>query len=325
MHIFIWPISFLFLLLPVLIYYLLPAKKNTFSGVALKVPFFNQLKQYELSTPPAQKAKSARFFFVLAWICFVVSSARPVWYPNTSALPLQTRNIVLSLDVSESMSEVDFQLNNKQVDRLTAVKYVVNEFLKERENDNISLVLFGDEALTYAPLSYDKKTLQSLVDEIGFSIAGNMTALGDGLALAVQNALKVPAETRTIILLSDGYATAGDISVQEAIHLAQKHKIKVYTIGIGSPNSVQSFFGMPITVSSNLDEKTLQYIADATSGQYFLAQTTDHLKDIYKIIDTLEQDDSTAQSIRPRKELFFIPLLFGLIFMFIALLKRRGL
>lgn len=322
MHIFIWPISFLFLLLPIIIYYLLPAKKESALCVALKVPFFKQLQAYESSVSFSGKNRLSNVFLTLSWICFVFACARPVWYPAVSSIPLEARNIVLSLDVSESMTETDFVLKNQQVDRLTAVKNVVDDFLTKREKDNIGLVLFADEAYTYAPLSYDKKTLKTLLSEVGFNIAGRMTALGDGLALAVQNALKVPAKTRSVILLSDGYANAGVVSVQDAVLLAKKHNIKVYSIGVGSSSAIQSFFGMPIPAPSTLDEETLKYIAQQTGGQYFLAQSTDELEKIYKIIDALEQDKSTLKSVRPRKELFFIPLFLGLIFMLIALFKR---
>jgi len=186
--------------------------------------------------------------------------------------------------------------------------------------------LFGNEAYTYAPLSFDKTTLKSLLDEIGIGIAGNMTALGDGLALAVQTALKVPAKSQIVILLSDGYANTGVVSVPQAIDLAKRNNVKVYTIGIGSPEEVvQNFYGLKIPTQSTLDEKTLQAIATQTGGQYFLAKTTSNLQNIYKVIDNLEQEEINLQSFKPRKELFFIPLFLGVICLFIILMKRRFL
>ena len=326
MSIFIWPLSFLFLLLPIIVYFTLPAVKENSNLYALKIPFFKRIESFSNTSTKTTPSKSVRFFLVLGWILFTLATARPVWYPNTSETPLHARNIVLSLDVSESMSEKDFQLGTEAVTRLTAVKKVVTNFLNKRENDNIGFVLFGNEAYTYAPLSFDKTTLKSLLDEIGIGIAGNMTALGDGLALAVQTALKVPAKSQIVILLSDGYANAGVVSVSEAINIAKRNNVKVYTIGIGSGEQVvQSFYGLQIQTPTTLDEKTLKQIATQTGGQYFLAKTTSSLQDIYKVIDSLEKEEVTIQSYKPRKELFFIPLFLGLLCLFIALMRRRQL
>ena len=326
MSIFIWPLSFLFLLLPIIVYFTLPPVKENSNLYALKIPFFKRLTSFSNTSTKTTYSKSIRFFLVLSWILFTLAAARPVWYPKVSDSPLHARNIVLSLDVSESMSEKDFQLGTEPVSRLTAVKKVVTNFLNERESDNIGFVLFGNEAYTYAPLSFDKTTLKSLLEEIGIGIAGNMTALGDGLALAVQTALKVPAKSQIVILLSDGYANTGVVSVPEAIKLAKRNDVKVYTIGIGSNEQiVQNFYGLQVPTPSTLDEKTLKQIASQTGGQYFLAKTTSSLQDIYKVIDNLEKEEISTQSYKPRKELFFIPLFLGLLCLFIALMKRRQL
>ena len=324
MNIFLWPLSFLFLLMPFIFYFLLPAKKEDFSGVALKVPFFKKVQTYAVATQKSEQKKSPRFFIVMAWILLTLAAARPIWYPNTAPQSLDARNIVLSLDVSESMSEEDFLQNGHAVSRLEAVKNVVNDFLNARKKDNIGFVLFGNEAYTYAPLSYDKKTLKNLLDEIGLGIAGKMTALGDGLALGIQTALKVPAKSRIVILLSDGYANAGVISVNKAIELAQKNNVKVYTIGVGTKESeFVTPFGLSISAPSTLDEQTLKFIATQTKGKYFLAQSTDELKEIYQIINQLETDKTQTYNVKPRKELFYIPLFIGMIFLALAFMKRR--
>lgn len=326
MNIFLWPLSFLFLLLPFIIYFFLPAKKENTNVAALKVPFFRKIQAYGIIQSDTSTRMGIKILLTLSWILFVVAAARPVLYSDTSAYPLHARNIVLSLDVSESMSEEDFLQENKPVSRLTAVKNVVNDFLTKRKEDNIGLVLFGNEAYTYAPLSYDKETLKSLLDEIGLGIAGKMTALGDGLALGVQTALKVPAKSRIVILLSDGYANTGVISVNQAINLAQKNNVKVYTVGVGAKETeFIGPFGMRIPAPTTLDERTLKTIANKTGGKYFLAQSTEELKEIYKIINLLETEKTKEYTFRPRKELFYIPLFFGMLFLLIALIKRRQL
>lgn len=326
MSIFVWPLSFLFLLLPIFVYFILPAMKEENHLSALKIPFFQRVKVCADTVFSQENKKNGRIFLALAWLFFTLASARPIWYPAISETPFSARNIVLSLDVSESMTEQDFQLGTKIIDRLTAVKKVVTDFLEKREKDNIGFVLFGNEAYNYAPLSFDKDTLKTLLDEIGIGIAGNMTALGDGLALAVQTALKVPAKSQIVILLSDGYANAGSVSVNQAIDIAKRNNVKVYTIGVGAKQRMeQTFYGISIPVPSTLDEKTLQKIAKETNGQYFLAETTQNLQDIYQIIDDLEKDSSNNQYLRPQKELFYIPLFMGLLFLICAFIRRRKL
>ena len=320
MNIFIWPLSFLFILLPFAVYFLLPAKQKKQNTAALKIPFFNQLSVLKKTNNSSlRKEKLKSIFLSIAWIFFVIAAARPVWFLDNKTLPLETRNIILSLDVSGSMKEMDFIINNQSVDRLTAVKQVVDNFLTKRVDDNIALVLFADEAYTYAPLSYDKKTLKSLLQEINHGIAGNMTAMGDGLALAVKNAIKVPAKSQIVILLSDGEASPGLVGLNEAIQLAKEKNVKVYTIGIGNQENYQEVFGMKVPMPSSLDEQTLQFIAKETGGEYFLAQNTDTLRKIYQKIDTLEKNESTQKQVKPKKELFFIPLAIGMLFLIFAL------
>lgn len=325
MNIFIWPLSFLFILLPFAVYFLLPPKQKKQNTPALKIPFFKELSALKkTSNSSLKKEKIKNIFLSIAWIFFMIAAARPVWFLNHKTLPLETRNIILSLDVSGSMKEMDFIIDNQAVDRLTAVKQVVNHFLTKRVDDNIALVLFADEAYTYAPLSYDKKTLKSLLQEINHGIAGNMTAMGDGLALAVKNAIKVPAKSQIVILLSDGEASPGLVGLNEAIQLAKEKNVKVYTIGIGNQENYQEVFGRRIPMPSSLDEQTLQFIAKETGGEYFLAQNTDTLRKIYQKIDALEKNESTQKHVKPKKELFFIPLAIGMLFLIFALLKRRS-
>jgi Ca-activated chloride channel family protein len=233
---------------------------------------------------------------------------------------------MLTIDVSGSMAEQDFDLQGRPVTRLKMVKSVVNDFIQKRPDDNLGLVIFGSEAYLYTPLSFDKKTLRSLFDEVSIGIAGEQTAIGDAIAKAVEGVSAAPADSRIVILLSDGYANAGVVSVNEAIELAKKQNVKVYTIGVGSnQKTVQSFFGtFAVNPSLNLDEATLQEIARQTGGRYFRAKTTSELNEIYNAINDLEKTDSETLSVRPQTELFFIPLLISMILLLsAAILKRR--
>ncbi len=326
MNMFLWPICLLFLVLPVVVRWLMPVKRAENAGaLALRVPFYQRVAGFAF-VPGGRAVKAPRVCLILMWVCFVLAAMRPVWYDNMVKIPQNARNIVLSLDVSGSMSARDFSLNGMAVSRWDMVKLVVMDFLKKRSQDNLGLVLFGSEAYNYAPLSFDLITLQQLLAEVHVGIAGRATAIGDGLAQAVQSALMVPSESAVVILLSDGYNNAGVVRVSEALDLALKNNVKVYTIGVGAEsNTNQDFFGMQfMAAGSDLDEKTLQYIADKTGGEYFRAKSTLDLQNIYNMINKLEKSADKSVSIRPQMELFYIPLLIGMLFLFIAWILRRN-
>lgn len=327
MSIFLWPWAVLFIFLPFLARKILPARVGSKNAIpmALRVPFCNRLSSFLMAGQPQSNRKIAWMLW-LSWIAFVVACMRPVVFDQPLELPYRARNIMLAIDVSGSMAEQDFDVNGRPVTRLMMVKKMADDFIQKRSEDNLGLVVFGSQAYLYAPLSYDKKTLRSLFGEVGIGIAGEQTAIGDALAQAVKGVVSAPADSRIVILLSDGYANAGVIQVEEAVKLAQKQNVKVYTIGIGSNEQlVRSFFGtMAINPSLNLDEKTLMQIASQTGGQYFRAKTTAELQEIYNIIDALEKTDSDAYAVRPRHELFYIPLIISMILLLLsAVLKRR--
>ena len=222
------------------------------------------------------------------------------------------------------MAEEDFDLKGYPVTRLDMLKTLTDNFITSRTGDNIGLVIFGSEAYIYAPLSPDIKTLRELKSEIGIGIAGTQTAIGEALALATQNSASVPAESRIVILMSDGYANAGSVNVEDGLKLAQNQGVKVYTVGIGSSAKVvQDFFGaIQINPSLDLDEKTLTEIAEKTGGKYFRAKTTKELAEIYALINKLEPVEQNEHFIQPRKELFYWPLLVGMCFFLLAIRRR---
>lgn len=324
MYQFVWPFVLCLLPLPWLIRHLVPPMpRRTGTGAALRVPFFKILTQ--IGTPISTNTRGvSSVLWSLAWCCFILAAMRPLWLGEPIILPQEARNIVLTLDVSGSMEEQDFNIQGRPMTRLDTVKILADDFIQQRSGDNLGLVIFGSGAYTYTPLSPDTKTLRSLLGEIGIGIAGTQTAMGDALALAVQTAITVPAKSRIVILMSDGYANAGSVSVEEAVGLAKKADVKVYTVGIGSdPQSLQGMFSMPqLNSVLDLDEKTLKKIAQETGGQYFLANSSQELKQIYDIINALETTQSKDVTLRPRKELFYIPAALGLLLWFLALYRR---
>jgi Ca-activated chloride channel family protein len=297
--------------------------KHTGTSSALRVPFFKILTQ--IGTPITMNQRTiSPVLWCLAWCCFVLAAMRPLWLGDPIVLPQEARNIVLTLDVSGSMEEQDFNIQGQPMTRLDTVKILADDFIQKRNGDNLGLVIFGTGAYTYMPLSPDTQTLRSLLSEIGIGIAGTQTAMGDALALAVQTAVTVPAKSRIVILMSDGYANAGAVSVEEALALAKKADVKVYTVGIGTdPQSLQGLFSIAqLNSVLDLDEKTLKQIAKETGGQYFLANSTQELKQIYDIINQLETSQNKDMTLRPRKELFYVPAILGLILWLLAFYKR---
>ena len=327
MELFVWPIVFLLLPLPYVLRRMLkPVAENDDAGVqALRVPFYQSVEAFTLSGTRLKQRKTM-WPLILAWILCICAGARPVWFGNASLVPQTGRHIVLTLDVSESMTVQDFDVNGREMNRLDVVKLLADDFLQKRTGDELSLVIFGNEAYTYTPLTRDTQTVRQLLGEIDIGIAGNLTAIGDALALSVANVSKLPAESRVVILLSDGTSNAGSVSVDESLKLARKLGVKVYTLGIGAETqNIQDFFGFVqrVNASADLDEETLRHIAQQTGGQYFRAKTTADLKEIYDTINKLEPVEQKGSVYRPRTELFWLPLLLSMMCLLIGVIKRR--
>src|SRR5215468_10721778 len=200
------------------------------------------------------------------------------------------------------MEEQDMQLRGSWVDRLTAIKSVGREFIERRVGDRVGLILFGREAYLQTPLTFDRKTVQTLLDESAIGLAGKETAIGDaiglagketaigdamGLAIRTLDDAKIEAGRRVLVLLTDGANTAGSVEPLKAADLAAQRKMVIYPIGIGADSiTVRSLFGLrQINPSSDLDETTLTAIANKTGGRYFRARDADELTKIYALLD----------------------------------------
>ena len=230
MEMFLWPEMIALVALPIVVRWLLPSvkqgKTSGISGGALRVPFFTEVAVFGAQVVPGNNRVS-KWLLSLMWLCFVLAMMRPTIYDRATELPREARNIMLAVDVSESMAQQDFDVAGRPVSRLAMVRDVVGDFIQKREGDRIGLVVFGSEAHLLAPLSRDRKALASLFADVGIGVAGGQTAIGDALAQAVRGTDAVPADKKVIILLSDGYNNAGVIPVQQAVELAQKQNIKV--------------------------------------------------------------------------------------------------
>jgi Ca-activated chloride channel family protein len=279
---------------------------------ALKVPFaaeFNDLAG--LGTPLASR-RVRLAILTAAWLLAVLAAARPQFVGEPVSLPMTGRDLLLSVDLSGSMEEQDFQLNGLWVDRLTALKAVATDFINRRVGDRIGLILFGREAYLQAPLTFDRTTVSTLLDEAVIGLAGKETAIGDSIGLAIRTLedAKVEQGRRVLILLTDGANTAGAVEPRKAAELAAQRKVVIYTVGIGADAlTVRSLFGLrQINPSADLDEDTLTAIAEMTGGRYFRARDTQEFQEIYKVLDQLEPAASDERGFRPIKELFYWPL-----------------
>ncbi len=321
---FVWLWAFAALPLPLIFYLLLPRAKSR-AGKALKIPFYNELSGF-CETSSRKNAKGIKILAAAAWILLVAAAARPQWIGEPLSLPISGRDLLLAVDISGSMKARDMEINGESVDRLTAIKKIAGEFIKKREGDRIGLILFGSRAYLQAPLSLDRKTVNQLLQESIIGIAGEKTAIGDALGLSVKRLHERPGKRKVLILLTDGANTSGTIEPLKAAELAKTDKVAIYTIGIGAERMVvNSFFGnRVVNPSADLDEATLEKIAQLTGGRYFRARDSADLGKIYALIDQLEPVKSENNSLRPVHELFPWPLGSALLLAFIVLgIKSR--
>jgi Ca-activated chloride channel family protein len=208
------------------------------------------------------------------------------------------------------MGTEDMNLNGQMVTRLAAVKAVVGEFVERRRGDRLGLILFGSQAYLQAPLTFDRKTINTLLTETPLGIAGGKTAIGDAIGLSVKRLLDRPAANRVLILLTDGVNNVGEVSPIQAAKLAAQEGITIYTIGFGADQMEVSglLFNRTVNPSAELDTETLTEIAGLTGGIYQRARSTQELASIYLALDELEPIEVDQETYRPEKSLFFWPL-----------------
>ena len=318
---FIWPWAFAVLPLPFLLRLLLPRARQS-NEAALRVP---HLADYQVSETGSYVNETSRWpllLYTLAWTCLVIAAARPQWTGEPIELPVSGRDLMLAIDISKSMDH-PIRHNQGSVSRITATKAVASAFIEKRVGDRIGLILFGDQAYVQAPLTFDRETVNILLQEAFTGLAGQATAIGDAIGLAVKRisaqqarekqqvnngtpadkkGAKKIGESHVLILLTDGVSNRGELTPIKAAELAAKKGLKIHTIGIGNRGSRE------------LDEATLQNIAKITGGRYFRAYTTADLVEIYTLLDKLEPVEKDVKSYRPIRALFYVPLAASLLF-----------
>jgi len=326
---FIWPLAFLLLPLPLLLRFLLPAS-NKNQDIPLHVPFIDDFNSIQHSQSFVHKNKWLTVLASIAWCLLIIATARPQWLGERVDIPISGRDLMMAVDLSGSMQAEDFELNGRLMNRLEAVKIVAGEFIKQREGDRIGLILFGEQAYLQTPLTFDTTTINTMLQEALIGIAGKATAIGDAIGLAIKRLQNRETDSHVLILLTDGANTAGEVEPLKAAELAAKQNLKIYTIGVGAESrEVGGMFFKRTVKNTEIDEKTLQTIADTTGGKYFRARDINELNKIYSLIDQLEPIEQESQSFRPIQALYFWPLslafILGALIMLIPSLSKMAL
>jgi len=320
-----WPWVITLLPLPIIIRFVSEPVK-TVNEAALRVPFLYEFRDKTYDEHHVDVQHWLFWLALIAWVLLIGAGMRPQWLGDFIDIPVSGRDLMLAVDLSESMVEKDFIIKDQRVNRLAAIKYVAGQFIERRIGDRLGLILFGERAYLQTPLTFDRVTIKTLLNESAIGLAGKSTAIGDAIGLAVKRLRDQDEKSRVLILLTDGANTSGEVEPLAAANLAAREGLKIYTIGIGADEMiVRSFFGAQrINPSTNLDEKMLRAIADRTGGRYFRARDTEQLEQIYELLDELEPIEKDVQRFRPRTELFYWPLAFALILLFIIIMMRNN-
>ncbi|MBC2710474.1 MAG: VWA domain-containing protein [Desulfosarcina sp.] len=282
-------ILFLLLLLPVMAWYRYRRHQTPAMAISALFPAAG------IPASPALRLRLLVPAIKYAVLCLmVVALARPQWGTERTEVLTEGINIVLALDLSESMAALDFKKKRRVVNRLEAVKGVVQEFVAKRSGDRIGMVVFGTHAYTQLPLTRDYNTMVSILDRLEIGAAGKRTAIGDAIGISLKRLADIESKSNIIILLTDGQSNAGELSPDTAGEIAVQKEVKIYTIGVGTRGKAPFLVKDPLFGERyvyqpvNIDEETLRAIADKTGGLYFRAENLEGLQQIYDTIDAME-------------------------------------
>ncbi len=309
-----WPWALLALPLPILVW-LLPPRSGS-EGEAIRAPFAARWRT--LATRTSAGGDARRWKTVPLWIIWtllIAALTRPHWVGEPIQLPNDGRDLMLGIDLSGSMQIEDMQVGSTLVSRIAAVKAIAADFTERRQGDRVGLILFGTRAYVQAPLTFDVKTVTRFIREAQLGFAGEDTAIGDALGLAIKRLRERPASSRVLVLLTDGQDTASTVDPMEAAALAAELEVRIYTIGI-SRNLGRLRGG------GEVDEGLLRAIAESTGGRYFRARNPEELQSIYALLDELEPVEQAATTFRPRRALAWLPLSLALLLSLLMLVSR---
>ncbi|ACO78092.1 von Willebrand factor, type A (VWA) domain protein [Azotobacter vinelandii CA] len=305
---FAWPWVFLLAPLPWLLRLVLPPADS--GETALRVSFLGELeslsgRRARLRLPGWRQQAP----FVLLWLLLLGAAARPEWVGEPRPLPASGRDLLLAVDVSGSMEYADMHWQGESIGRLELVKHLLGQFIEDRRGDRVGLILFGSQAYLQAPLTFDRRTVRTWLEEAAIGIAGKDTAIGDAIGLGLKRLRQRPAQSRVLILVTDGANTAGEIAPSVAARLAAAEGVRIHTIGIGADPRQDGPPGLlGLTPGLDLDEPTLRAIAEETGGSYFRARSSEELRAIEETLARLEPVAQPPTQARPARPLYPWPL-----------------
>jgi Ca-activated chloride channel homolog len=309
----------LLLLIPIVFWYVWELHK---SDASLQISAHRNLKQF----PQSKKIKLRHIPFVLRTlviVCLIIALARPQASNSWRTQNTEGIDIMMALDISSTMLAGDIKPT-----RLEAAKSVATEFILSRPNDNIGLVIFARESFTQCPLTTDHAVLVNLFNGVNNGMIEDGTAIGLGLANAVNRIKDGKSKSKVIILLTDGSNNSGDIAPITAAEIAKTFGIRIYTIGVGTHGVINIPVSTPMgiqyqQVQSEFDAKSLENIANLTGGKYFGATDNSKLRNIYQEIDKLEKTRIKIQQYSKKDEQFYLFSIFAFVFLILEILLRN--
>jgi len=304
-----WPLAALALVLPWAVARLAPPAPPL--AVALTVPFFGAARAWQ-SAAAGTRPRLRLLLALAAWALLVAAACRPQWIGEPAGAPASGRSFLLALDLSGSMGDPALGAQTG----LEIAHRTARAFLAGRAGDRIGLVVFGSKAYVQAPPTFDLQALTAMVDEAFIGLAGNGTALGDGIALGVARLRDMPRGERVMVLLTDGASTEGEMTVPDAARLARRHGVRVHAIGIGAPPAKAE-----PRPGVGLDEPALELVAAETGGRYFRAGDVQALERIDAELRRVEPTARDERRTRSVAELYAWPLGLALALALGALLR----
>ncbi|PNG45294.1 hypothetical protein A1354_00110 [Pseudomonas asplenii] len=296
-----YPWLLLLLPLPWLAYRYLPAYNEARSAV--RVPFFAAMSRAVGEAPGIVGSRRNHWQLllnILVWALIVLAVARPVFVEKPIEKQQPVRDLMLAIDLSQSMETEDFtNANGEKINRLAAVKEVVQGFIDKRKDDRLGLIVFGSGAYPQAPLTLDHASLSLLLADTGIGMAGPNTAIGDAIGLSLKLLDQAHEQEKVLILLTDGNDTSSAITPDHAAEMAASKGVIIHTIGIGDPSA---------SGEAKVNLSALEQIAKTTGGQFFRAEDRNALDQVYSTLDRLTPHQVKTLSHQPQRELFYWPL-----------------
>ena len=292
--------------LPLLVRQVLPPFRDV--RAAVRVPLFDVVVEAIDGSPSKGAVVRSRtpwqaIVYSIVWVCVITALAKPQWLEPPIVREVPTRDLLLAIDLSGSMETEDFtDSTGTKVDRLTAVKEVLDSFLRQREGDRVGMVVFGTGAFVQVPFTQDLNVCRELMKQTEVRMAGPRTAFGDAIGLAITLFQRSELEDKVVIALTDGNDTGSKVPPIEAATIAADEGIVIHTVGVGDPAAAGE---------EQFDEQALKSVSEKTGGRYFYAADRIQLQEIYDELDKLGQRKTETISHQPRRDYYFVPLAIG--------------